>query len=83
MVVNGRNWLAAVATDSQLVRNGLNVKEDKTLSKREINTELEKAILPDLSRASTHRPALMVEPLSSLMTGALALDTSQAQRRAQ
>src|SRR5687768_10341959 len=39
--------------------------------------------LPDLFRTFSHRLAVTAEPLSSLVTGALALDTSQAQRRAQ
>jgi hypothetical protein len=81
MVVNGSEGLAAVATDSQLVHNDLNVKDEKIAPKRELNTQPEKALVPELFRASTHRPALRAEPLSSLVTGALALDPSQAQRR--
>jgi hypothetical protein len=76
MVVNGSDGLAAVATDSQLVRNDPNVKDEKTASKRELNTQPEKVLVPDLFRASTHRLALGAETLSSLVTGALALDTS-------
>jgi hypothetical protein len=78
MIVNGGNGLAAVATDSQFVRNDVNVKVGKISSKREVNTRTEKALLPNLSRVSTHRLALIAESLSSLVTGALAFDTSQA-----
>ena len=82
VVVNASDWLAAVATDSQIVRHDLSVKDEKMSPKREISIQPEKALLPDLFRASTHHLALIAESLPSLVTGALALDTGQAQRRA-